>query len=123
MSDDRFVEVNDSFARWFGLDRDSILGHDSWELGLWISLEARTKFWADLERNGSLREVECQFRTRGGTVHTVLVSAEIIEVNHEQHALSCFVDITERKRVENELLQTVAREKELGTRLALGGRS
>ena len=114
LSDDRFVEVNDSFARWFGLDRDSILGHDSWELGLWISLEARTKFWADLERNGSLREVECQFRTRGGTAHTVLVSAEIIEVNREQHALSCFVDITERKRVENELLRTVAREKELG---------
>jgi PAS domain S-box-containing protein len=114
LSDDKFVEVNDSFARWFGLDRDSILGHDSWELGLWISLEARTKFWADLERNGSLREVECQFRTRRGTVHTVLVSAEIIEVNREQHALSCFVDITERKRVENELLRTVAREKELG---------
>jgi PAS domain S-box-containing protein len=114
LSDDRFVEVNDSFARWFGLDRDSILGRDSWELGLWISLEARAKFRADLARNGSLREVECQFRTRRGTVHTVLVSAEIVEVNHEQHALSCFVDITERKRVENELLRTVAREKELG---------
>jgi signal transduction histidine kinase len=44
----------------------------------------------------------------------VLASAEIIEVNREQHTLSCFVDITERKRVENELLRTVAREKELG---------
>jgi PAS domain S-box-containing protein len=114
MSDGKFVEVNDAAARWIGLDRESIIGHDSHELGLWISLEARTKFWADLRRNGSLREVECQFRTRRGTVRTVLVSAEIIEVNHEPHMLGFFADITERKRVENELLRTVAREKELG---------
>jgi PAS domain S-box-containing protein len=114
MSDGKFVEVNDSFARWFGLDRDSILGHNSWELGMWPHLEARRKFWADLRRNGSLREVECQFRTRRGTVHTVLVSADIVEVNREQHMLGFFVDITERKRVESELLRTVAREKELG---------
>jgi PAS domain S-box-containing protein len=44
MSDGRFVEVNDSFARWLGLDRDSILGHNSWELGMWPNLEARRKF-------------------------------------------------------------------------------
>jgi PAS domain S-box-containing protein len=113
LSDGKFVEVNDAFARWFGLDRDSILGHDSWELGLWLNLEDRKKFWADLRRNGSLREVECQFRTRRGTVHTVLVSADIIEVNREQHMLGFFIDITERKRIESELLRTVAREKEL----------
>jgi PAS domain S-box-containing protein len=114
MSDGKFVEVNDSFARWIGLDRDSILGHDSWELGMWLNLEARNKFWADLRRDGSLREVECQFRTRRGTVHSVLVSADIIEVNREQHMLGFFLDITERKRIESELLRTVAREKELG---------
>jgi PAS domain S-box-containing protein len=114
MSDGKFVEVNDSFARWFGLDRDSILGHDSRELGMWLDLEARNKFWADLRRDGSVREVECQFRTFRGTVHTVLVSAEIVEVNHEQHMLGFFADITERKRVENELFRTLAREKELG---------
>jgi PAS domain S-box-containing protein len=113
MSDGKFVEVNDSFARWFGLDRDSILGHDSWELGLWLDREARDRFWAELRRNGWMREVECQFRTHNGTVHTVLVSADIVEVNREQHMLGSFIDISERKRVESELLRTVAREKEL----------
>ena len=45
----------------------------------------------DLRRECSLREVECQFRTRRGTVHTMLVSAEIIEVNREPHMLGfCF---------------------------------
>jgi PAS domain S-box-containing protein len=114
LSDGKFVEVNDSFARWFGLHRDGILGHDSWELGLWLDLDDRTKFWADLRLNGSVREVECRFRTRGGAIHTVLVSADIVEVNREPHVLGFFLDITERKRVENELLRAVAREKELG---------
>ena len=114
LSDGKFVEVNDSFARWFGLDRESILGHDSWELGLWLNLDDRTKFWADLRLNGSVRELECRFRTRRGTVHTVLVSADIVEVNREPHVLGFFLDVTERKRVESELLRTVAKEKELG---------
>ena len=61
-----------------------------------------------------MREVECRFRTRRGTVHTVLVSADIIEVNREPHVIGFFLDVTERKRVESELLRTVAREKELG---------
>jgi PAS domain S-box-containing protein len=114
LSDGKFVEANGAFVRWFGLDREGILGHDSWELGLWLNLDARTKFWTDLRRDGSLREVECQFRTRRGTVHTVLVSADIIEVNREPHVLGFFLDVTERKRVEAELLQTLAREKALG---------
>jgi PAS domain S-box-containing protein len=112
--DGKFVEVNDSFARWFGLDRDGILGHDSWELGLWLNLDDRTKFWADLRLNASVREVECRFRTRRGTIHSVLVSADIVEVNREPHVIGFFLDVTERKRVESELLRTVAREKELG---------
>jgi PAS domain S-box-containing protein len=114
LSDGKFVEVNDSFARWFGLDRDGILGHDAWELGLWLNLDDRSKFWADLRVNASVREIECRLRTRRGTVQTVLVSADIVEVNREPHTLGFFLDITERKRVESELLRTVAREKELG---------
>jgi signal transduction histidine kinase len=43
----------------------------------------------------------------------VLISADIVEVNREQHMLGFFIDISERKRVESELLRTVAREKEL----------
>ena len=42
-----------------------------------------------------------------------MVSADIIEVNREPHVLGFFLDVTERKRVESELLRTVAREKEL----------
>jgi PAS domain S-box-containing protein len=114
-SDQKFIEVNDALVQWLGLDRDKIIGRDSVELGMWVNLDDRAKFWADLERsNGSLREIEVQARSQRGTVHTLLVSAESIEINREPHLFIFALDITERKRAEVELLRALAREKELG---------
>jgi PAS domain-containing protein len=58
LSDKKCIEANDAFVRWFGLSRKDILGRDSQELGMWVNLEDRAKFLIDLERNGSVREVE-----------------------------------------------------------------
>ncbi len=114
LSDKKFIEANDAFVRWFGLSRENILGHDSQELGIWVNLEDRAKFLADLQRNGSVREVECRLRTSLGTVHTIVQSADIIEINREPHMLVIGLDISQRKHAEAELLRTLAREKELG---------
>jgi PAS domain S-box-containing protein len=114
LSDAKFIEANDAFVRWFGLGRDRIIGHDSRELDIWLNLDDRNRFLANLRRNGSLREVECQLRSRRGTVHTLLQSADVIEINREPHILVFGLDITQRKQAEAELLRTLAREKELG---------
>ena len=114
LSDEKYIEVNDAFVRWYGLRRDNIIGHDTKELGTWASPVDRAKFWADLKRDSSVREVEYGARTRWGTIGTLLVSAEIIEINGEPHVLGFGVDITQRKRAEVELLRALAREKELG---------
>ena len=114
LSDKKFIEANDAFVRWFGLSRDKILGHDSRELGIWVNLDDRERFLADLERDGSLREVECRLRSWRATVHTIVQSADVIEINREPHLLVFGLDITQRKQAEAELLRTLAREKELG---------
>ena len=114
LSDARFIEANDALVRWIGLSRDLIVGHHSDELGMWLNSEEREKFLADLQRNGSLREVECQVRSQRGSVHTMLLSADIIEINREAHMLVFGLDNTQRKQAEAELLRTLAREKELG---------
>jgi PAS domain S-box-containing protein len=113
LSDETYIEANDAFLRWYGLNRDDILGHDTKELGTWMNAEERAKFWADLKRNGSVREVVCEARTPWGKVGTLLLSGEIIEINREPHVLGFGIDITERKQAEAELRRTLAREKEL----------
>ena len=113
LSDEKYIEANDAFVRWYGLDRDNIVGHDTKELEMWLKLEDRAKFWADLKRDGSVREVECQARNSRGAAGTLLLSAEIIEINREPHVLGFGIDITQRKQAEVELLRTLAKEKEL----------
>jgi PAS domain S-box-containing protein len=112
--DAKFIEANDAFVRWIGVSRDQIVGHDSTELDLWINLDDRKKFLTDLRRHGSVREVECQLRSQRGSLHTMLLSADLIEINREPHMLVSGLDITQRKKAESELLRTLAREKDLG---------
>jgi PAS domain S-box-containing protein len=113
LSDEKYIEVNDAFIRWYGLRREDIIGHTTKELGTWLNPEDRARFWADLRRHGSVREFECKARNHRG-VGTLLVSADIIEINREPHVIASCLDITQRKLAEAELLRTLAREKELG---------
>ena len=84
------------FFRWLGLGLERILGHDSRELDIWLNLEDGEQLFAELRPNSSLRDVECRLRHRRGTVHTLLQSADIIEINRESHMLIVGLDITQR---------------------------
>jgi PAS domain S-box-containing protein len=113
MSDGRFVLVNDAFVNWSGFARDEVLDKNTAELGLWENAEDREIFWADLRRAGFIRPRECRMRNRSGQPFVMLISTEVIQVNRVPHMLSMALDITQRKRAEEEMLKTLAREKEL----------
>lgn len=114
LSDRKYVEVNEAFLRWTKYNREEVLGRTSTELGLWENASDREAFWAELQREGHIREKECRVKDREGTTYTGLLSMDIIEVNNQPHVLLVGFDISQRKRAEAELLRAVAREKELG---------
>jgi PAS domain S-box-containing protein len=109
------VLVNEAFLNWTDRSLDEVLGRNSAELNLWADPEERDVFWEELRRTHSIRERECRVRNRHGRIYTMLLSADIIEVNGVPHLLTVGTDITERKQAEAELLRTLAREKELGS--------
>lgn len=113
LDDGKFVEVNPAFMKHIGFDRTEIIGKDSRELDLWVDLNARADFFGKLKQHRLIRDVECQIRTRRGTIHTMELSGEIIELNGEPHLITFALDVTQTKQAEAELQNALAQEREL----------
>ena len=118
LTDQCYVEVNHTFEHLVGYRRDEIVGHTWAELPLWTDPNLRDDAVAQLMRKGSIRNWECRFRRKNGDEGTGLLSAELIEVDGKQCAITSTVDITQRIQLESQLGQ--AQKLESVGRLAGG---
>jgi signal transduction histidine kinase len=80
---------------------------------MWENPPERDVVLRDMQTFGSIRQRECRWLNRRGERFTILLSAETIQLNNSPHILLIALDITQRKRAEEELLKTLEREKEL----------
>jgi PAS domain S-box-containing protein len=106
----RFVDVNPNFLRMSGYTLADVLGHTIAELSLINPSETTANAIAALLETGSLHNQEVEFRTRSGELKVMLVSVELIDLSGVSCALIIANDITERKRLENELISLVSHE-------------
>jgi PAS domain S-box-containing protein len=113
LSDGRYVLANDAHLNWLGYERKDVLGRTCLELGMWESAAERDAILRNIAAGGSIRQRECRWLNRHGKRFTILLSAETIQLNDTPHLLTMALDITERKRAEDDLLKTLEREKEL----------
>jgi PAS domain S-box-containing protein len=105
LSDGVFTDVNDGFLRIFGYAREEILGHTALELKMYGDASERTELVQLLHENGEIRNFEKTTRTKSGEAIQVLFSTEMIALDGEMYALATVLDITERKRAEEEILK------------------
>ncbi len=117
VSDGRFVDVNDSYLKRLGYGREEIVGHTALEAGLWADPAERAKMMQAISAQGSLRDFEARFRTKAGEAGVALLSRETIELGGEKHFIGTTLDITARKRAEDEVCQ---RAEQLAALNALG---
>ena len=96
------LDVNDSFLRVTGYDRDSVVGHTELELGLWPPASEWARLAEALQR-GPVRNVEVIFLTRAGERRTGLMSAQPIHLRDKQCLLTVVKDTTEGRQTEAEL--------------------
>jgi PAS domain S-box-containing protein len=101
-----YTAVNDQFCNLFGYSREEVLGHTSLELGLWYEPSDRGRLHALLREQGRVQQFEAKFRRKSGETGDLLISAETIELNGQQHLLAILSDITARKRAEERLRQS-----------------
>ena len=106
ISEGRYVDVNESFLRVTGYSREEVIGRTAVELNFWRKLEVRADFIEMLKEQGSVRNLEIEFRTKSGEIRIAVDSAEVIDLAGQKCVIAIFRDITEQKTLEKQLRQT-----------------
>lgn len=104
----KIVEVNEAFAKNLGYEMDDIIGKTSIELNF-VSPEVRQGLIEKLTASGQLRHEEIEMNDRFGNKRFVIFSTNVIAINDHRFSLTVQYDITERKKLEEEL--TSARQR------------
>jgi PAS domain S-box-containing protein len=105
MADGYCLEANASAVQFFGADLDEIVGKTSSELRLWVDPTERGQVIAELKANQVVRSRECRLRTGTDDIRTVLLSAELIELEHQPYLICTVHDISDRRQAEEALRQ------------------
>jgi len=103
LEEGRIIEINPVFEDVFGFTRDEAIGKTTPQLNLWYDPHARAKFVSKLEAEGFIRDLELDARKKDEKIITISISANKIFVNKQWFVLSVIRDITDRKRMLDEL--------------------
>ncbi|MCI0535016.1 MAG: PAS domain S-box protein [Verrucomicrobiales bacterium] len=102
-SDGLLVEVNDTFLKKLGFQREQVIGKTPLELNFWIEPQELAAYREEFQSKGRVVGREVRLRASNGNTFTVLLSSHPVEIGGVLHVLSAGVDITSRKQAEAEL--------------------
>ena len=113
LTNEVYLEVNDSFLSLTGYRSEEILGRTAIELNLWTDTQAQRHLIRQLQTNSFVREFELQYHPTSGDSRTASLSAAIIDLEGVPCLLSTITDITSRKQTEAALLEAELRYRTL----------
>jgi diguanylate cyclase (GGDEF)-like protein/PAS domain S-box-containing protein len=105
MDDGRYVSINPGFTQITGYTEQEIAKRPSIQIDIWDNPDDRARLVHGLKDSGVVLDLEAAFRAKDGSIRHGLLSASTIEIEGVQHLLSITRDITERKRMEEEVRQ------------------
>jgi PAS domain S-box-containing protein len=109
LTDGRVIDVNDEFVRLFRVRPGQVIGKTTLQLGLWTDrAHRRAKLGPAIER-GSVRNLPLDMRTRDGRQLSLLLSSETVAIGGTPCLLTSAFDITETKRMVQQLGQSEER--------------
>ena len=103
--DGKFVDVNDIFIKDTGYCREELIGHTVEELNFFLDDNKRLEYRYEVSKKGFIYGLEFKFRMKTGKIITGIISSTIIKLKGEVHLLTTILNITERKKAEEEMLK------------------
>lgn len=101
--DGLYLDVNECFTLETGYTRSEVIGKTADELNLWVDPEDCKLMQKLVLINGSVRNLEIKIRTKYGKERIALLSSEIIELDGQHCIINIMNDITEHKRMSNQI--------------------
>ncbi len=106
LSDGLVLDVNDAYLATFGLTRDQIVGRTTAAAGIVLDPGAREALYEFVRHERDIRDLEVTIRLPNGETRTGQVSGRAIDQGGEKLLLSTYVDVTERRVLEDRLRET-----------------
>ena len=103
VAEGRIIDVNETWMRILGYQREEMIGRTSLELALWKSEADRDTVLRLMEEQKRSHDIEVNLRGKTGESFVGLMAGEFIDIDGERYVLAMINDITERKRAEMEL--------------------
>ena len=100
LEDGLVLDVNEAFQRVSGFSREELIGMSSLDIGIWINPADRRELAETLRRDGFLRHLEKEFRTKAGDIRYGLFNVEPVSIGRENCLLTLVLDITRRTEAE-----------------------
>ena len=101
----RLIDVNDTFCKLTKYNKEEVLGRTTTELGFY-SKEDRNRFIGKLQPSGEIHGFEMDFKAKDGFIINSVMFARHIQLKGKAFIITAFLDMTERKLLESQLLQS-----------------
>ncbi|HYE95603.1 MAG TPA: PAS domain-containing sensor histidine kinase [Rubricoccaceae bacterium] len=105
----KILNVNERYCQLVGYPREALLGRSTVELGI-LDPAVRSRLM-DAALGGNRAPQEVRLRAASGELCEALVAVEIQDLDGEACALSMYLDLSARRRLEREVLEVAAREQ------------
>jgi PAS domain S-box-containing protein len=113
VSDNRYVDVNETFVSLLEYGRDEVIGYTSKELNIYPRYDERERLVAMALDQDNVRNREMEVRTKSGRLRNVLLSLETMTIHGQRHILATIVDITDMKRAQTKVAESEAKYRDL----------
>ncbi|HEY6273654.1 MAG TPA: PAS domain S-box protein [Terriglobales bacterium] len=113
-----FLDANETMERALGLPAEKIIGKTGLQLGLWKTQAQRDQFFQKMCADGSVQNLEVEFKDVSGHRHTGVYFGTLVRVGDKQCIFGMMLDLTEKRELEARFMQ--AQKMEALGRLAGG---